>query len=93
MTKRALILGATGLVGGHLLRQALDLQDYDQVRALVRHDLSVDHPKLRQVNVDFDRLWEWGDEFKAEHVFCCLGTTRAKAGPRAGVGLGFYCLK
>ena len=84
MTKRALILGATGLVGGHLLRQALDLQDYDQVRALVRHDLSVDHPKLRQVNVDFDRLWEWGDEFKAEHVFCCLGTTRAKAGTRAG---------
>ena len=82
--KRALILGATGLVGGHLLRQALDRPDYGEVRALVRHDLTIDHPKLRQVNVDFDRLWEWGDEFQAEHVFCCLGTTRAKAGTRAG---------
>jgi len=84
MAKRALILGATGLVGGHLLRQALDRPDYGEVRALVRHDLTEDHPKLRQVNVDFDRLWEWGDEFQAEHVFCCLGTTRAKAGTRAG---------
>ena len=84
MGKRALILGATGLVGGHLLRQALDRPDYGEVRALVRHDLTIDHPKLRQVNVDFDRLWEWADEFQAEHVFCCLGTTRAKAGTRAG---------
>jgi uncharacterized protein YbjT (DUF2867 family) len=83
MAKRALILGATGLVGGHLLRQVLNRPDYGEVRALVRHDLPLEHPKLRQVNVDFDRLWEWGDEFQAEHVFCCLGTTRAKAGTRA----------
>jgi len=84
MAKRAVILGATGLVGRHLLRLSLDRSDYGEVRALVRHDLAVEHPKLRQVNVDFDRLWEWGDEFQAEHVFCCLGTTRAKAGTRAG---------
>jgi len=84
MGKRALILGATGLVGGHLLRQLLGRPEYREVRALVRHDVAVEHPKLRQVNVDFDRLWEWGDEFQAEHVFCCLGTTRAKAVTRAG---------
>jgi len=84
MGKRALILGATGLVGGHLLRQVLERPDYGEVRALVRHDVAVDHPKLRRVHVDFDRLWEWGDEFQAEHVFCCLGTTRAKAVTRAG---------
>jgi uncharacterized protein YbjT (DUF2867 family) len=84
MSKRALILGATGLVGGHLLRQVLERPDYGEVRALVRHDLAIDHWKLRQVNVDFDRLWEWGTEFQAEHVFCCLGATRAKAGTRAG---------
>jgi len=70
MGKRALILGATGLVGGHLLRQLLGRLEYREVRALVRHDVAVEHPKLRQVNVDFDRLWEWGDEFQAEHVFC-----------------------
>jgi len=84
MGKRALILGATGLVGGYLLRQVLERPDYGEVRALVRHDVAVDHPKLRRVHVDFDRLWEWGDEFQAEHVFCCLGTTRAKAVTRAG---------
>ncbi|MGD2063236.1 MAG: NAD(P)H-binding protein [Nitrospirota bacterium] len=84
MNKRAVVLGATGLVGGHLLRQVLDRPDYGEVRALVRHDVTIHHPKLHQVNVDFDRLWEWGHEFQAEHVFCCLGTTRAKAGTRAG---------
>jgi len=84
MGKRALILGATGLVGGHLLHRLLERPDYGEIRALVRHELGVDHPRLRQVNVDFDRLWEWGDEFQAEHVFCCLGTTRAKAVTRAG---------
>ena len=83
MAKRATILGASGLVGGHLLTQLLARDDYHEVRALVRRPLAVDHPKLRQLSVDFDRLWEWGDAFQAEHVFCCLGTTRARAGTRA----------
>ena len=52
--KTALLLGASGLVGGHLLRQLLENPHYAEVVALVRHPLDMQHPKLRQEVIDFD---------------------------------------
>ncbi len=79
-TRTALLLGASGLIGGHSL--ALLLQDdvYDEVIALVRKPLSQIHPKLTQHIVNFARLPEHAAWLTAEDVFCCLGTTIKKAG-------------
>ena len=78
MTSRtALLLGATGLVGGHLLNQLGADSRYSRVTALVRRPLSgVDNPegRLDARVVDFERLAEQWD-FTTTDVYCCLGTT------------------
>ncbi|HXF96412.1 MAG TPA: oxidoreductase [Gemmatimonadales bacterium] len=78
----ALLAGATGLVGGHLLRLLLEHPRYERVTALVRRGLPVSHRKLLQREVSFDQLAELGSVPRADDVFCCLGTTMSKAGSR-----------
>ena len=78
--RTALLLGASGLIGGHCLALLLRDEAYDQVIALVRKPLSITHPKLTQHGVDFDRLQDFAYLLKADDVFCCLGTTIKKAG-------------
>lgn len=79
--KTAVIAGASGLVGGHLLRILLETPDYSGVWAVVRRPLGVKHPKLREA--PFAALEAREGLPRAEDVFCCLGTTIAKAGSRA----------
>lgn len=77
--KAALIMGASGLVGGHLLRILLEAPEYGQVTALVRRPLGVKHAKLNEIIVSFDSLDDYIDHFQVEDVFSCLGTTIKKA--------------
>ncbi len=80
MPRTALILGATGLVGGELLALLLADPEYRQVTVLVRRNLPQTHPKLAQRVVDFKDLARGADAFLVDDVFCCLGTTIKKAG-------------
>jgi uncharacterized protein YbjT (DUF2867 family) len=81
--RQAAILGASGLVGSHLLRRLLEDGRYGLVRSMGRRSLPTVHPKLRQVLVDFEGLEGWIAEFQVDHLFCCLGTTFREAGSRA----------
>ena len=81
--KTAIIAGASGLTGGHLLEYLLEGDHYHQVKAIVREPLNIDHPKLQQIVVDFDDLQSHEEELVADDVFCCLGTTIKKAGSQA----------
>jgi uncharacterized protein YbjT (DUF2867 family) len=78
--RTALVAGASGLIGGHLLGQLLDDPAYDRVTTLARDALPHTHKKLVQRVVDFDRLAEVGDFPRVHDVFCCLGTTIRQAG-------------
>ena len=80
--KTALIAGASGLVGGYCLDELLQSDAYDRVLAIVRRPLDRTHPRLRQIQVDFDDLHGLGSRLRADDVFCCLGTTMGKAGGR-----------
>jgi uncharacterized protein YbjT (DUF2867 family) len=78
----AIILGASGLVGSHLLDELLADPKFSRVTSLSRRHLSVTHPRLEQRIVDFEHL----DNLilpAADAVFCCLGSTRKAAGSRA----------
>lgn len=88
--KTALIVGASGLVGEHLLGLLLASSHYDNVIAMVRTPLPIKHVKLKQLTVDFSELEE---ELvnqcnshlcltSVNHVFCTLGTTIKKAGSK-----------
>ncbi|KZE51935.1 oxidoreductase [Brevibacillus parabrevis] len=80
--KTALLLGASGLVGGQLLRILLEAREYERVTILVRRPLEVRHAKLNEVVVNFDRLADFVDKFQVDDVFSCLGTTIKKAKTR-----------
>jgi uncharacterized protein YbjT (DUF2867 family) len=80
--RTALLVGASGLVGGHCLARVLDDPDYTTVTALVRRPIGREHPKLRQHVIDFDRPDRYRHLVAADDIFCCLGTTIRKAGSR-----------
>ena len=76
----ALIAGASGLIGSHLLAQLLESSDYDRVLALGRRPLERVHPKLVQVVADFAALDRVEAGLRCDDVFCCLGSTIKQAG-------------
>jgi uncharacterized protein YbjT (DUF2867 family) len=78
----ALVVGATGLVGGQCLKTLLDRGAYERVVAFTRRPLGQQHPRLVETIVDFDKLEEL-EPFPTADVFCALGTTIAKAGSQA----------
>ncbi|QQS31318.1 MAG: oxidoreductase [Sphingobacteriales bacterium] len=82
-SKVALIAGASGLTGAECLDLLLKHENYHRVIALVRKTLPLTHEKLQQIQVDFDHLETCMDDFSADDVYCCLGTTIKKAGSQA----------
>ena len=79
---KAILVGATGLIGKHLLNQLLNSEKYTKLKVLSRKKIALEHPKLVQVIVNFDQLSNYKDEFDADAVFCTLGTTMKKAGSK-----------
>lgn len=79
---KLLLVGATGLVGRHVLEVALADARVDQVIVLARRPLSP-HPKMRALEVDFDHLPDAADWWHADAVICTLGTTMRAAGSKA----------
>ena len=81
----ALLAGATGLVGGECLRALLASRTYERVIVVTRRELGPAgrHRKVQQLIVDFAHLDDHREYLRADHVFCALGTTIAKAGSQA----------
>jgi len=80
---RLLIVGSTGLVGGHALAQALADARFAQVIAPTRRPLSMRHAKLENPVVDFDALPVDASWWPVDAVVCALGTTIRDAGSKA----------
>ena len=76
--KTAIILGATGLTGGILLRSLLTDERYYEVKVFTRSPLRLTHPKLSEFLCDLLKLEGEEANFTADEVFCCIGTTKAK---------------
>jgi uncharacterized protein YbjT (DUF2867 family) len=81
--KRAILIGASGLVGGYCLHALLQEAVYTQVVLLNRREVKVGlYPKLVERIVDFDNLKE--QDFTGPcDIFSALGTTIRKAGSQA----------
>lgn len=77
---RALLVGATGLVGGHCLGELLYDQAFSAVTVFVRRPLESISPKLTVHVVDFDHLVDYAKAIDVDVVLCCLGTTHRAAG-------------
>lgn len=78
----AWIAGASGLVGGELLRLLVADGAFEKVVSVGRRTLPVESPKLTQVKVDFADEKAFEALPPADVAFSCLGTTLKKAGSR-----------
>lgn len=76
--KTAIILGATGLTGSILLDNLLNNPSYNNVIIFVRKSVGFTHKKLKEVICDVINIEEQKELFKANEVFCCIGTTAKK---------------
>lgn len=82
MKLRLMLVGATGLVGSHVLRLALADPAVEQVVAPTRRALAP-HDNLINPLVDFSHLPQDAEWWQVDAVVCALGTTLRAAGSQA----------
>lgn len=76
----ALVLGATGLTGSLVVRELLDDSFWQTVRVIARRDPGPVSGRLDVRILELEEMGRQPDAFAVDAVFCCLGTTRARAG-------------
>jgi uncharacterized protein YbjT (DUF2867 family) len=77
--KTSTIIGATGLIGSHLLQQLQDDDTFKSVNILVRREVGYTHPKVKEMVIDFEDLEAFKSGIKgSDVVFCAVGTTNKK---------------
>ena len=76
---RATLIGATGLIGSHLLELLLADEYFDSVRILIRRPMEFTHTKLEKKLVDFSDMESFRLALEdSDVVFCAIGTTQKK---------------
>ena len=80
--RTALLLGATGLVGGHVLRLLVEDERWSRVVTVGRRPMPSAGVGHEHHVVDFDNLEAAPELFACDDYVCCLGTTIKAAGSR-----------
>jgi len=85
LQRQALIFGATGAVGGELLKLCLEGDRYSRVTVIARRATALEHEKLQWIEAEFDALssLEPVSGMGEGDAYCCLGTTIKAAGSEA----------
>ena len=78
MLKTAIIIGATGLTGGLLLNKLIADDRYDTIKLFSRSSVNNNSKKIKEFIIDLLELQNHKNDFTADEVFCCIGTTKAK---------------
>lgn len=76
--KTAIILGATGLTGSILLEKLLADASFEKIKLFSRSSAEKNSPEIEEHLMDMFQLEKHSEAFKADVVFCCIGTTKAK---------------
>ena len=74
--KTALLFGASGLVGGHLLNQLIKDNNYSKIKLFVRSVPQISDPKIEIIETDFNNLENHNEDIKGDDCFFCIGTTK-----------------
>lgn len=80
MSKTAIVLGATGLIGSHVTELLLNDERYSSVKIFHRRSTGIDHEKLEEHIIDFDAIDRWKDLLTGDELYSAMGTTIKKAG-------------
>ena len=74
--KTALLFGASGLVGSHLLNQLISNKNYSKIKLFVRSTIDLNDPKIEIIQTDFKNLENHRKDIKGDDCFFCIGTTK-----------------
>jgi len=77
---KAIIIGATGLVGNLILKELLSDNDFSEVRIFVRKPTGIINPKLKEIITPMTDINTLSSEIQGDVLFNALGTTIKKAG-------------
>ena len=78
MKKTAIILGATGLTGNIILHKLIEDNRYKTIKLFSRSKIEGLPDKVEQFIGDLLNLEDFKHDFKADEVYCCIGTTTKK---------------
>jgi len=74
--KTALLFGASGLVGSHVLSQLISNNNYSKIKLFVRSSIDLSDPKIEIIQTDFNNLENHREDIKGDDCFFCIGTTK-----------------
>jgi uncharacterized protein YbjT (DUF2867 family) len=76
---RAILIGATGLIGGLLLQKLLNDPEFTNIKLVSRRTAGLQAARLEEVLIDFENVDQFKKEMiNADVIFCCIGTTQKK---------------
>ena len=74
--KTALVFGSSGLIGGHLLNELIQSDNYNKIKLFVRSVPEISNPKIEIIKTDFNNLKNYKEDIKGDDCFFCIGTTK-----------------
>ena len=74
--KTALLFGSSGLIGGHLLNQLIQNNNYSKIKIFVRSEPEINDSKVEIIKIDFNNLENHNEDIKGDDCFFCIGTTK-----------------
>jgi Predicted nucleoside-diphosphate-sugar epimerases len=77
---KAIVIGATGLVGNLILNEILNDDEFSEIRIFVRKPTGIVNPKLKEFVTPMKDIEALSSEIKGDVLFNALGTTIKQAG-------------
>ena len=78
MGKSAIIIGASGLTGNIVLNKLLKDDRYSVIKIFTRKGLNFKNSKIIEKTGNLLELEYFTDDFYADELYCCIGTTSKK---------------
>ena len=80
--KTAVLVGATGLVGGYCLQYLIDHHAYSRIITIARRSMPEKSEKHQHIQINFGQLEKVYNRFEGDDLYLCLGTTLDQAGSK-----------
>ena len=79
---KAIVIGSTGATGIELINELIKDSNFTEIITFSRNSLGVNHNKLTEHIIDFNKIKNSKEQIKGDVLFSALGTTKKDAGSK-----------